>query len=159
MTLHNESLTFSWESPEFEYRDKNKSWYWAVALLGLVLIALAIILHNYLFAFFVVLAVFLTIVLAKKQPLNLAVEISEQGIRIEKTLYPYPKLYAFWIKYNQKQEPILLLLSEQRVTPLISVIIDPSIDLMQLRDFLNTYIEEQEMTEPVTNRVMERIGF
>ena len=157
--LHNESIQFMWESPEFEYQEKTKRWYWVVAIVATLLIVLAIILKNYLFGFFVVVGLLLTFILSTKKPMILPIEVSQRGIRVYNDMYPYEKLFAFWITYNSKNEPMLLLLSSQRITPLLSYRIGDDIELMELREFLAEFIEEQEMQDSMTNRIIERIGF
>jgi len=47
--LHKESTEFIWESPEFEFKEKTKRWYWYLGVATLLLIILAIVFKNYLF--------------------------------------------------------------------------------------------------------------
>jgi len=157
--LHKETIAFAWETPEFEFRNKRKDWYWIVGIVAVVLIVVAIILQNYLFAFLVGIGAFLMITLAAKEPLSLPVEISEQGIRIYNEMYSYESLYGFWLTYNKKEQPILLLLSDRKISPIVSIVIDDIINVMDLREYLSTFIEEQEMTESLTDRIIDRIGF
>lgn len=158
--LHNETIQFIWETPEFDFKEKSKQWYWIVGVAGIAIIILAIILKNYLFAFFALVGIVLMFLLSNREPMTVGVEVSEQGIKIHDEMFPYERLHAFWIRYNRNQEPILLLLSEKRITPLLSVRInDRQIQPAELRAFLSEFIPEQEMQESVTNRVIDRIGF
>lgn len=157
--LHNETIAFSWETIEFEFKEKRKDWYWIVGIIALVLIVIAIILQNYLFAFLIGISGFLMVNLATKQPLSLPVEISQQGIKVYNDLYKYESLYGFWVSYNKKEEPILLLLSDRRISPIVSLSIHPEINLMELREYLSEFIDEKEMKESLTDRIIERIGF
>lgn len=157
--LHNNTIAFSWETIEFEFKEKRKDWYWIVGSVAVVLIIIAIVLQNYLFAFLIGIAGFLMINLAAKEPLSFPVEISEQGVKIFEDLYKYESLYGFWITYNKKEEPILLLLSDRRISPIISITINDDIDLMGLREYLGEFIDEQEMKESLTDRIIDKIGF
>ena len=157
--LHNETIAFNWETIEFEFKEKRKDWYWIVGIVAIVLIVIAILLQNYLFAFLIVIAAFLMINLAAKEPLSLPIEISEQGVKVYTDMYKYESLYGFWITYNNKEEPTLLLLSDRRISPIVSISIHPRINLMDLRGYLSEFIEEKEMKESLTDRIIDRIGF
>lgn len=157
--LHNETITFSWETPEFEFKEKRKDWYWIVGIISVILVVVAIILGNYLFAFLIVMGAFLMIRLATKEPLVIPVEISESGVKVYNQMYSYDHLFSFWIRSNNQGEAILLLLSNQKISPILSLTIDPNIDLLMLREYLNQFIPEQELQEPLTDRIIQKIGF
>ncbi len=157
--LHNETIAFAWETIEFEFKEKRKDWYWIVGIVAVILIIIAIILQNYLFAFLIGIAAFLMVNLAAKEPLVIPVEISEQGIKVYNDLYKYDSLYGFWITSNKKEEPILLLLSDRRISPIVSLVIHEDIDVMELREYLSKFIEEKEMKESLTDRIIDKIGF
>lgn len=157
--LHKETIAFAWETPEYEFKEKRKDWYWIVGAAAVGLIVLAIVLQNYLFAFLIAIGAFLMIALAAKEPLSLPVEISEHGIKVYQELYTYDSIFNFWITYNKNEEPLLLLLTDRRVSPIISLTIDEGVDTMQLREYLLEFIEEQEMKESLTDRIIDKIGF
>lgn len=157
--LHRETITYSWNTPEYEFKKKRKDWYWIVGAVAIGLIVLAIILQNYLFAFLVGIGSFLMIHLASKEPLSLPVEISEQGIKIYKEHYGYEDIFYFWITINKKEESQLLFLTAQKISPVISVIIDERIDLMELREYLLNFLKEKEIKESLTDRFIDKIGF
>ncbi|MCI5050791.1 MAG: hypothetical protein MRY57_00580 [Candidatus Pacebacteria bacterium] len=157
--LHNETIAFAWSTPEYEFKQKRKDWYWIVGAVAVGLIILAIILQNYLFAFLIAIAAFLMITLAAKEPLSLPIEISEHGIQVYKETYTYDSLFNFWITYDKNNEPILLLLTDRRISPIISLTIDEDIDVMELREYLLNFIDEQEMKESLTDRIIDKIGF
>jgi len=157
--LHNETIAFAWETHEFEFKEKRKDWYWIVGAAAVIIIIIAIIMQNYLLAFLIGIAAFLMISLAAKEPLAMPVVISEKGIQIYKNIYSYDSVYGFWITYNKKGEAILLLMLDQRISPIVSIIIDEEVDLLELREYLSEFIEEKEMKESLTDRIIERIGF
>lgn len=157
--LHKESTEFAWESPEFEFKEKTKHWYWIVGIVALLFIVLAIISKNYLFGFLILVGGFLMFSLATKEPMILDVEISQHGIKVHDDMYPYNVISAFWIAENNKKEAILLFASNRRIAPIISVVIEPHINIMQLREYLIEFVEEVEMKEPLTDKIIDRIGF
>ncbi len=157
--LHKESMEFSWESSEFDYKEKNKNWYWYVGITTVVIIILSIILKDYLFGFLILIGGFLMFSLSTKKPEVLPVEISQHGIKIHGDMYPYDNIYSYWITQNKNNEAILLITTNRRVSPTISVKIAPKINIMQIREFLSEFIEEQEIREPLTDKIIEKIGF
>jgi hypothetical protein len=157
--LHNETIAFAWETHEFEFKEKRKDWYWIVGAAAVILIVVAVIMQNYLFAFLIGIGAFLMINLAARQPLAMPVTISEKGIQLHKDMYSYESLFGFWITYNKKDQPILLLMSDQRISPIVSIPVDEEVELLELREYLSTFIEEQEMKESLTDRIIDKIGF
>lgn len=157
--LHKESIAFSWVFPEFEYKNKNRKWYYIVGVIALILISIAIVFQNYLFGFLIFIGVFLMFNLATKEPLILEVEISEQGLKINETMHSFSNINAFWIAENTKEQAILLLATNKPIAPVISVVIDEEINILELREYLLDFLEEQEMKEPLSDKIIDKIGF
>lgn len=156
--LHNNSVIYSWTVPGFQHQEKSKRWYWMFSIFALALVTLAIVLANYLLAFFIVLGSFLIFVHARSDAHEISVEMSLEGIRIQETLHRYENLRAFWIKQKEDDTAILILLTSQNMIPLESVSIPESIDLLELREFLLENIEEIELRESYTEKFMKFIG-
>ncbi|HUC02163.1 MAG TPA: hypothetical protein VMA75_04690 [Candidatus Paceibacterota bacterium] len=58
----------TWEAPEFEYREKDVSWYWISIIAAALIIAFSVWQRNFLFGFFIVVAEVLFIVWGNKVP-------------------------------------------------------------------------------------------
>ncbi len=157
--LHKESLEFTWDSMEFEYKEKTKNWYIYVGIVTLLLIVLSIIIKDYLFGVLILIGGFLMFSLSTKKPEILPVEISQHGIKIHGDMYPYTDIYSFWIGQNKRNEAILLISTNRKISSTISVNIAPQINIMQIREFLLQFIKEKEIHESFTNRFIEKIGF
>lgn len=157
--LHKESVQFIWDSPEFEYKEKDKRWYWYVGITAALLIILSIFLKNYLFGFLILIGGFLMFSLSTKRPTILPVEVSQHGIKIHDVMYAYENIFSFWMTQNKNKEAVLLVTTNKSITPTISVIVEPHINIMQLREFLSEFTEEQEIREPLTDKIINHIGF
>jgi hypothetical protein len=157
--LHRETISFSWESPEFEYAEKKKDWFWMIGIGAFVLVFLGIIMSNYLFSFMIILGTFLMMRMAHQEPLILTTEISEEGILYHNEMFKYEDVFNFWVSVNKKNEPQLRLLLNRRVSPRIAIPLDSSIDPMELREYLVSFIEEQEISESITRQIIEKIKF
>lgn len=157
--LHNNSIFYRWSVSEFEFKEKNKQWFWIVGLVALSLIVLSVFLENYLLGFLILLGTFLMFTQANKQPLELSIEISEEGIRIKDNMHRYEEISAFWMKETDDEEVKLILLTSEAMTPIESIMVPSDIDPMELREFLLSYIQEEEVRESYTERFMKIIGF
>ncbi len=157
--LHNNTITYSWTVPEFEFRSKSKQWYWIVGAVAIILIVLAVVLKNYLLGFFILLGTFLVFTHSTHEPKELEVEISMDGIRVQENMHRYDTIRAFWMKELNTGEVVLILLTSQNMTSLISVAVPPNIHPLELREFLLQYIEESELREPLTEKLIKVIGF
>jgi hypothetical protein len=157
--LHKETITFKWDSLEFEFKEKTKKWYWISAIVIIIFIIGAILLKNYLFAFLILFGGFLMFVMSTKQPIVLPVEVSEHGVKIHDEMFPYTIIENFWIGENKNNNAVLIIKTNKKITPVISINIDPQINIIQLREYLMEFVEEKEMKEPFTDRLIEKIGF
>lgn len=157
--LHEETITFSWEIPEFEYTEKTKRWYYIVGGVAVIGIILSIIFANYLFAFLLLVGGFLMITLAGKQPNLEVVEISNHGIHITGVKNPYTNIDGFWILRNKENQYILLFHVMRNINPIVSIQIHPDINPMELREYLLNHLEEEEIKEPMADRIIRKIGF
>lgn len=157
--LHNNSILYTWNVSEFEFKKKSNGWYWLVGLVVLILVALAVFLENYLLGFLLILGVVLMMSQANKQPIDIKIEISEEGIRIDSTMHKYEDINAFWLKEKKDDEVLLILHTSEAMTPIESFHVPPEIDPLELRELLLNYIQEEEIRESYTKRFMNIIGY
>ena len=157
--LHNNTIAYSWQTSEFQYKEKKKNWYWILGIVTFALIITAVVMDNYLLAVLVTIGAVLIVNQSKQQPLDLEIEISEQGITIHDTAHSYESIRAFWMKENKENEVMLILLTSQAMTPLVSIIVPEEINPVELRDYLLNYIKEEELRQSYTERIIKKIGF
>ncbi len=156
--LHTESIEYQWEIPEFKTKEKKQIWYWVLGLVSLSIIGIAIYLENYLFAFLILIGGFSLFRMSQQEGVTMTITLSQKGVGVNEEFYPYEEMSAFWIRSNKEGEPILLLATQKPVTPVISIRIHSEIDIMEMRDFLLNFVEEHELKEPFTNRILDLLG-
>ncbi len=150
---------FSWDAPHYEHRAKSTDWYWILGILAVVGIVLSILSHNLLLAFLLGLGAVLMAIYAGKDSPIIHIEITQKGIRVDDSIYPYKNIKSFWI-YKTKDESYRLILEVERVyVPFFTLPIAPEVPLNDLRSFLKLKIEEVEHREPTIDTVMHSIGF
>jgi hypothetical protein len=95
-----------WEFPEFRQHEHTKQWYIGMGILVGGLIVYALVIHNYLFAAILLIAS-LTIILFHRSNNQVTFMITEDGIVINKKVYPYETFENFYVIYKPPQIKML----------------------------------------------------
>jgi hypothetical protein len=149
----------SWEADEYFHSHKSSDWYWGLAIITVTIFIICILLGDYLFGIFILLAAFTMAVFAHRPPRSINVEINTQGIRVEKTFYPYKNIESFWIELDENiYHPHIIIKIKRLFLPLVSVPLG-DMDPDDIGDFLAQFIHEEEIKEPLLQRLLEDVGF
>jgi len=146
-----------WETEEFDYTHKSNDWYWAVGITTLAIIVASIIFENVLFALFILIASVALVMQSAQKPSLLRITLQQRGVRINSTFYPFNSLEAFWVEHQETGE-VLLIKSKKTLMPyLVLPLGDMSGDAVE--NFLGQYLTQEELHEPLAQKIMERLGF
>jgi hypothetical protein len=150
----------AWTTHEHEHREKSKDWYWSLGILVITSSILSIIFGNYVFGLLILIIGVSLGVVAAKEPDLVDFELNQMGVKIGKKLFPYATLEAFWVENNEQHnlESQLLIKSRKTMMPLI-VIPLADLDPSEIRDFLLYHLLEKEMSEPLSQLILEYLGF
>jgi uncharacterized membrane protein (Fun14 family) len=157
--IHEETTEFSWDTLEYEHREKSTDWYWALGILIVIGAVISFITKNFLFGVLLLIGGFLLGLFAGKKNPPISVEISQQGILINDDLIGFNTVTAFWIYRNAFGIRKLILKTTRNFAPIVSIPIPDDVRAIELRTFLLEIIPEIEMTEAAIDLIMERIGF
>lgn len=147
-----------WKSLEHSFTEKTNDWYASVILISGSLVAVELLLGNFLLITLTIIATISFILMAAKKPTMMKVQIRKNGVRVGETLYPYQMLDGFAIiEYTPERR--LLLESTRTFMPLIVIHIADDVDEEELHDQLAHYLPEKDLHESVPQLLMERIGF
>lgn len=151
----NEKIT--WSALEYEGKERNTDWFWALGVIVVAGAATAIIFGNYFFAGLLVIGGALLGFFAIKKPEMISYELNEGGFQIKNRLYPYEDIKAFWVQ--KENEPTLFIHTKRLIMPEMSTPI--GLDLAdKIREImLAKNIEEKEMKVHFSERVMDALGF
>lgn len=150
-------VLFSFKAPEYLDKERSSDWFWAVGIISSAIIVTSILFNNILLAVFLIITTTIIFVYAKRKPEIITVEITENGVRIGKNMYPYSSLQAFWINdYDFFSN--LLLKSSSVINPIISIPLIKT-DQEKIREVLQEYLHEKEIIEPLSQKLMEYLGF
>jgi hypothetical protein len=148
-----------WETAEYEHREKSSDWFWALWIIAIAGTATAIILGNVLFAILILIGAFTLSLHAVKRPRIVQFEINERGVRIGKTLYPYSTLRSFWIEDTGDETSHKILIKSKKILATHIVIPIEHISPSEVRDLLIEYLDEEEDSESLAQKIVEYFGF
>ncbi len=149
-------INFEWRAPEFEKYEKSAGWFIAVGLIGLIVFTIALFMENFIFAFIVVLAIFIVFVYALKEPRIIQFEINDEGITIDGRLHPYEDFKSFWI--FSSPSIALSVKSKRLFTPLIKI---PLADQapVKVRQELTRFVPEEKQEESLIDTLSRYLKF
>ena len=147
----------SWDAHEHVHTEKNNDWYWAVGIITITAAALAFIFNNFIFGIFIIVGSFALVIHSSKKPRVIHCEINDRGVIINDTLYPFLTLESFWIDAHIRPAKIIIK-SHKTFMPFIIIYID-EVDPEEVRDILLNYISETEHHEPISQKLLEMLGF
>ena len=147
----------NWQGPEHFHTPKEHNWYWAVGIVSAAIAISAVLLENYVFAIFIVLAVFTLTVFVSKEPRIVDFEINSEGVLFEKYFFPYDSLEAFDI--DEKAFPPRIILKANKI--LMPFIILPlgGQNPEEVDQFLGQFLGKEELHEPLLQKFLEFLGF
>lgn len=148
----------TWEAPEHRHTDKGNDWFWALGIVALSAAVVALLFKNFLFALLIVIGAGTMSLLAAKPPRVLSFTLTQRGILIDGSLYPYQMLVAFWIQDREGNHPLLIVDSSRFLTPHLLIPLE-EIDPDVVREYLLKHLPEEELSEPFGQRLAEFFGF
>jgi len=148
----------SWKALEYKRKEKTVDWYWAVGLIALAVIVTSIILHDTLFAILILISTIILVSFSIADPRIVQVSINRNGITVEKEMYPFSTIESFWIESTDRENRKVLLKSKRVIMPLIAIPLE-ELHHQDVREYLLQYLPEIEMHEPLSQKIMERLGF
>jgi len=149
---------FEWEAPEFEKKEKTKSWFILPAIIAIIFGIIALITDNVLFLIFIILAFGVFYIYANKEPRILKFKINERGVEIDNRLYDFDALRSFWVFYNPPEEKEISFRSKKTFFPYIRI---PLADQNpnEIREYLLKFLPEKKHAESLIDIWMRRVGF
>ena len=150
--------SISWEAPEHNHNEKGRDWFLALAILVISIAVAAYLFDNILFSLLVVVAGAAMALSATKRPSIIPFAVTVRGIRIDDRLYPYSTLQAYHIDEDHPDGPQLLVLSKQKLMPLL-VLPLPEDYIDDVEDILRDKLAEELIEEPLFMILLEKFGF
>ena len=152
--------SISWQAYEHEHYEKSKDWYWSLGILITTGSILSIIFGNYIFGVLLIVMGVTLAVVGARHPNLVDFELNKLGVKIGNKLFPYATLEYFWVQDNEGKDRYsqLLIKSRKAVMPLIIIPID-GVESEDVRDYLLYNLLEKELEEPLSQLILENLGF
>lgn len=151
-----------WSALEHEHIEKSSDWFWALGIIAIAGAIASIIFNNILFAIIIIIGAFVFSVNANKKPERVNFKINNRGVIINNTMHPFSSLESFWVEEgdneNEESKPKLLIKSKKLLMTHIVIPIE-SVRATDIRNFLLEYLNEEEDSESLAQKIMEFFGF
>ncbi|TSC67422.1 MAG: Uncharacterized protein CEO19_231 [Parcubacteria group bacterium Gr01-1014_73] len=150
--------TIAWQTLEYQSRARSSDWFWAVGIIALSAAATAILFKNFLFGILIIIATFTLMLQAARKPRLLRFEINQTAIIAGQVAYPLSSLESFWLDETNPTDIRLLLKSKNLTAMLIAIPLDDT-EPQAVKNFLSNRLTEEEIREPLSQKIMEAFGF
>jgi hypothetical protein len=149
----------TWEAPEFEYREKEVSWYWLSIIAAALIIAFAAWQKDFLFGFFIVIAEMLFIVWGNRVPQMITFTLTDSDIHIGGYKTYSMKEFESWSADSDGVEwADIMLHFRSRLHPPLAVIV-PEEKMTELRANLKTVLAEIEYQPTLIDSIEKFLRF
>ena len=149
---------FSWQAPEYHYSKKSRDWYWTMGIISATLVITCIIFGNVLFGIVIAIGAFTLTVFASRKPDIVDAQVSEKGLVVDKTLYPFGTIESFSID-DHHHGPRLIIKSKKVIVPLIAIPLSGDLDIDDMRSFLANHLKEETFEQGLMQTIFDRLGF
>lgn len=156
--MEEETKAVLWEAPEHHHFERTNDWYWALGIVALCAAVAAFFLGNFLLALLVIVGAFVVALVAVREPSILEHAVTTRGIQLGDTLYPYSTLESYAIDEIDYKGPQLLIKSKKIFMPLLIMPI-PEEYVDEIDMIVGSRLEEEELEEPLTHKILEALGF
>ena len=149
----------SWRAYEYTHSEKGAEWYWALGLIAVAASAMALFFNNVLFAIMILLLAFVLAIFAARKPDLITFTITQRGVRVGNTFYPFKELDSFAIEeLSENHTPKLILHSSKIFVPDLFIPLE-GVDPDEVHEFMRSFLPEEDHVEPLIHKVMEYFGF
>ncbi|MEK9184072.1 MAG: hypothetical protein AAB890_03310 [Patescibacteria group bacterium] len=130
-----------WSCPEFEYQEKNNTWFLIAIAVAVIIGLFALWQANFLFLIFIVIAALMVAVWSQKKPKTVNFMLDDRGLWIENIFYSFNKFDSFAIKPES-----LMFKHKERFKPYLIINFNKD-DLEAIRKHLLDFFPEIEYND------------
>lgn len=152
-----EVFKIEWDAHEYEHKERNQDWFWAVGIIAVSVAIASIIFGNVIFGILVLIGAFTLTLFANRAPEKIHITVNERGVARGNIFYSYSTLESFWID-TEHSHPKIILKSQKMFMPLIIIPLGV-IDVDNLHDNLSKHLTENMHELPFIEKVLEYFGF
>jgi hypothetical protein len=150
--------SIAWEAPEHHHVEKGNDWFFALAIIIVALVIVAILFDNVLLSLLIGLSGGALAVSAAKRPSIIPFAVTVRGVKIEDHAYPFSALESYRIDEEDPRGPQLLIKVKHKLMPLIVIPI-PADHIDEIDSILKEKLVEEDLEEPLFVKILELFGF
>ncbi|MFA6251289.1 MAG: hypothetical protein WC603_01530 [Candidatus Paceibacterota bacterium] len=151
--------TIEWSVPEYSHKERGNDWFWAIGLITIIACVIAIWLHNYVFAVFLLISGGCLIMFTLRHPEDVKYIIETKGLTMGKDLHTWKSIKSFNIKKNDADVYAKLLIETSKYFLPIYTIPLPKDMADEVKDTLLKVATRSEIDESRSMVFMEKLGF
>ncbi|MDI6734568.1 MAG: hypothetical protein QMD50_03765 [Patescibacteria group bacterium] len=148
----------SWRAAEYDFIQKDVSWYWIVIGVAAALILIAIWQKNVFFAIFIAIATMVVIFFGRRRPQILDFKISEEEIIIGKLHHKFDVFENFSLRKRPGRLDEIVLKKKKTFNPFLKIPIDSTL-AQDARVLLLDKLPEVEYSESLVEIFSDWMGF
>ncbi len=149
--------TTEWTAPEYVHQSRTIDWFWTVGGVAVIACGIAIWLHNYLFAVFLLVAAGVLALLNLRHPENIVFSIHTGGFDIGRDAHTWKEIKGFDIKKGSPYAK-LLIQTNKYFMPMITIPL-PEALVPEAKESLSKVTHQKEIQESASILFMEKLGF
>ncbi len=147
----------SWEAPEHHHIEKGNDWFFALIVIVVCLVLVAILLNDVLFALLLGIAGGVLLMVASNKPAIIPYEISVKGVKVGGEFYPYNNLLSYYIDEEDPHGPHILIKIDSKIMPLLVFPI-PEEHIYEIEEILQDRLPEEYLEESIFVKIFEVLG-
>jgi hypothetical protein len=151
--------TIEWSAPEYSHKERGNDWFWAIGLITIIACGVAIWLHNYVFAVFLLISGCCLIMFTLRHPQDVTYLIETKGLTMGKDLHSWKSIKSFNIKNNDSDAYAKLMIETSKYFLPIYTIPLPKDMIDKTKETLLMVIPRSEIDESKSMVFMEKLGF
>ena len=148
--------TIEWSSKEYDHKERSNDWFWGLGIIAIVACGLAIWIHNYLFAIFILISAASLALFNIRQPGEVTFSIATEGMAIGKDKYSWKNIKGFNIKKGGENSK-LIIRTDKYFLPTYTIIV-PNDLVSNIKESLLKVTENIEINESPSVLFAEKIG-
>jgi hypothetical protein len=146
-----------WQTYEYRYVRKTSDWFWALGIVALGSAITSVILENILFALVILIASFVLAVFAARPPKLITFRLTDDGLSVDTTMYPFQTLSSFWIDQFDEGSALLYVKSKRYFMPHLIIPLE-EVNISGVRSHLSEHLSEEEQGETISDRIVHFLG-
>ena len=154
-----EQSLLEWSAYEHKHIRKSSDWFWVFGIITITGAVISIIFNNILLAIVILTGAFVIALNVAKKPNTINFKINKRGVIIDNKLYLYNSLESFWVEDNEEYGAPKLLIKSKKMFATHIIIPIKQVSPSEVRDYLIKYLDEEEDSEPLSQKIVEFFGF